>query len=165
MNSNEQWNWLHHPTWWTNCLPLALFLPSAKFFPVLKPFFNKCPFQSKQTHLWLECNIEEKYAIHKVQTFTSRMFVEIDIKSSLHLSLTNQLPMLLLQSDVQSIYKTTNQCTLYDHILHKDVEQCKKVIATVSEIFIPFSVVGNNYLFHDQVKSGVKLFRLAFCYA
>lgn len=84
---------------------------------------------------------------------------------SLHLSLTNHLPMLLLQSDVQSIYKTTNQCTLYDHVLHKDAEQCKKVIAIVSESFIPLSVVGNNYLFHDQVKSGVKLCRLAFCYA
>lgn len=82
---------------------------------------------------------------------------------SLHLSLTNHLPMLLLQSDVQSIYKTTNQCMLYDHVLHKDAEQCKKVIAIVNESFIPLS--GNNYLFHDQVKSGVKLCRLAFCYA
>lgn len=86
---------------------------------------------------------------------------------SLHLSLTNHLPMLLLQSDVQSIYKTTNQCTLYDHVSHKDAEQCKKVIAIVNESFIPLSVVGNNYyLFHDQVKSGVKLCRfIAFCYA
>ena len=52
---------------------------------------------------------------------------------------------------------------LYDHVLHKDAEQCKKVIAIVNESFIPLS--GNNYLFHDQVKSGVKLCRLAFCYA
>ena len=84
---------------------------------------------------------------------------------SLHLSLTNHLPMLLLQSDVQS-----NQCTLYDHVLHKDAEQWvstvtfvrKKFIAIVNEIFIPLPIVGNNYLFHEQVKSGVKLFRLAF---
>ena len=73
------------------------------------------------------------------------------------MSLTNHLPMLLLQSDVQSIYKTTNQCTLYDHVLHKDVEHWvstvtfvnKKVIAIVNEIFIPLSVVGNNYLFQE----------------
>ena len=56
---------------------------------------------------------------------------------NLHLSLTNHLPVLLLQSNVQS-----NQCTLYDHVLHKDAEQWvstvtfvrKKVIAIVVTI-------------------------------
>lgn len=74
------------------------------------------------------------------------------LKSTFHLSLTNHLPLLLLQSDVQSIYKTTNQCTLYDHVLHKDAEQCKKVIATVNEIFIPFSVVGNNIIISSMIR-------------
>ena len=46
MNSNEQWNWLHHPTS-TYCFPMAmaLFLPLAKFIPVINNIFHKCSFQ------------------------------------------------------------------------------------------------------------------------